>query len=47
MSSRTALALNDGSHVTLNVSGGAHVLYSGDPQIGDIDLSGGSTFSKK
>jgi len=46
---------SSGSHVTLNVSGrldvevsgGSHVLYSGDPQIGDIDLSGGSTFKKK
>lgn len=49
------LTASDGSHVTLNVSGrldvevsgGSHVLYSGEPQIGDIDLSGGSTFRKK
>ena len=49
------LTATSGSHVTINVSGkldvevngGSHVSYSGDPQIGDIDLSGGSTFSKK
>jgi len=31
----------------LNLSGGSRVLYSGEPKIGDIDLSGGSTFKKK
>ena len=49
------LTVSGGSHVSLNVngkldvevSGGSHVTYSGDPQIGDIDLSSGSTFSKK
>jgi hypothetical protein len=44
-----------GSHVTINVSGkldvevkgGSHVRYIGEPQIGDIDISSGSTFSEK
>jgi len=48
------LTVTGGSHVTVHVSGrldvevsgGSHVLYRGDPQIGDIDISGGSTFSK-
>ena len=31
----------------LDLSGGSIVLYSGEPKLGDIDLSGGSTFSKK
>ena len=49
------LSATGGSHVTVNVSGrlnvevkgGSHVRYSGEPQIGDIDLSSGSTFKKK
>jgi hypothetical protein len=31
----------------LNLSGGSQVVYDGEPRIGDIDLSGGSTFRKK
>ncbi|MFC2004891.1 head GIN domain-containing protein [Chloroflexota bacterium] len=31
----------------VNLSGGSKAIYDGEPQIGDIDLSGGSTFSKK
>ncbi|MFC1938450.1 head GIN domain-containing protein [Chloroflexota bacterium] len=30
----------------LDLSGGSHVSYKGDPQIGNIDVSGGSTFEK-
>lgn len=30
-----------------NLSGGSKVLYVGDPTLGDIDLSGGSTVSRK
>ena len=49
------LSATSGSHVTINVSGrldvevkgGSHVRYRGDPQIGDIDLSSGSTFKKQ
>ena len=49
------LTASGGSHVTMNVSGrldvevkgGSHVRYHGEPQIGDIDLSSGSTFKKK
>jgi len=47
--------LSGGSHATINLdgrldadlSGGSHLLYIGDPTIGDIDTSGGSTVSKK
>ena len=31
----------------LDLSGGSKVIYSGEPKIGDIDLSGGSSFRKK
>ena len=31
----------------VNLSGGSKVIYSGEPKIGDIDLSGGSTIRKK
>lgn len=31
----------------LDLSGGSRVLYDGEPKLGDIDLSGGSTFRKK
>lgn len=31
----------------LDLSGGSQVEYSGEPRIGDIDLSGGSTFRKR
>jgi len=31
----------------LDLSGGSRVIYIGDPKIGDIDLSGGSTIRKK
>ncbi|MFC2007932.1 GIN domain-containing protein [Chloroflexota bacterium] len=49
------LTATSGSHVTVNVSGkldvkvsgGSHVTYKGEPQIGNIDISGGSTFSKQ
>lgn len=48
------LTVSGGSHVTVNVSGrldvkvsgGSHVTYKGDPALGDVDVSGGSTFSK-
>ncbi|MFC2068784.1 GIN domain-containing protein [Chloroflexota bacterium] len=48
------LTTTSGSHVTVNVSGrldvkvsgGSHVRYSGEPQIGDVDFSGGSTFKE-
>lgn len=48
------LTASGGSHVTVNVSGrldvevsgGSHVLYSGEPQIGNVDISGGSTFKE-
>ena len=47
--------LSGGSHATVNldgrldadVSGGSHLFYIGDPTMGDIDKSGGSTVSKK
>ena len=47
--------LSGGSRATINVdgrldadlSGGSHVLYVGDPTMGDINTSGGSTVSKK
>lgn len=46
------LTVSSGSHVNLNVSGtldakvsgGSHVSYKGDPSIGSVDISGGSTF---
>ncbi|UCG35975.1 MAG: DUF2807 domain-containing protein [Candidatus Bathyarchaeota archaeon] len=46
--------LNGGSHATINVdgrldadlSGGSHLFYIGDPTMGDIETSGGSTVSK-
>jgi len=31
----------------LDLSGGSKVLYGGEPKLGDIDLSGGSTCRKK
>ena len=31
----------------VNLSGGSKVIYTGEPTLGDIDLSGGSTISKK
>ncbi|MFC1958464.1 head GIN domain-containing protein [Chloroflexota bacterium] len=31
----------------LDISGGSRVIYDGEPQIGDIDLSGGSTMKRK
>ncbi len=31
----------------LDLSGGSKVLYGGEPKLGDIDLSGGSTFREK
>jgi hypothetical protein len=50
-----SVSLSGGSHATINldgrldaeVSGGSHLLYFGDPTMGDIDTSGGSTVSKK
>ncbi len=50
-----SVSLSGGSHATINldgrldadVSGGSHLLYLGDPTMGDIDTSGGSTVSKK
>jgi hypothetical protein len=50
-----SVTLSGGSHATINldgkldadVSGGSHLLYIGDPTMGDIDRSGGSTVSKK
>ncbi len=47
--------LSGGSHATINLdgrldadlSGGSHLLYIGDPTMGDIDTSGGSTVSRK
>jgi len=46
------LTASGGSHVTLNVSGrldaevkgGSHVIYRGQPSLGDIDISEGSSF---
>ena len=48
------LTVSGGSHVTVNVkgkldvevSGGSHVRYKGEPQLGDVNISAGSTFSK-
>ena len=47
--------LSGGSRANINVdgrldadlSGGSHVLYVGDPTMGDVNTSGGSTVSKK
>ncbi|UCE44095.1 MAG: DUF2807 domain-containing protein [Candidatus Bathyarchaeota archaeon] len=47
--------LSGGSHATINLdgrldadlSGGSNLLYIGDPTMGDIDTSGGSTISRK
>ena len=47
--------LSGGSHATINLdgrldadlSGGSHLLYIGDPTMGDIDTSGRSTVSRK
>ncbi len=47
--------LSGGSHGTINLdgrldadlSGGSHLSYIGDPTMGDIDTSGGSTVSRK
>jgi len=47
--------LSGGSQATINLdgrldadlSGGSHLLYIGDPTMGDIDTSGGSTISRK
>jgi hypothetical protein len=47
--------ITGGSEATINftgaldveVGGGSRVVYDGEPQIRDIDLSGGSTFKKK
>ncbi|MFC2019231.1 GIN domain-containing protein [Chloroflexota bacterium] len=49
------LSATSGSHVTVNVSGrldvdvsgGSHVKYIGEPQIGDVGISGGSTFTNR
>ena len=40
-------AIDVSGTLDVNLSGGSKVIYSGEPKIGDIDLSGGSTFSKK
>jgi hypothetical protein len=47
--------LNGGSHATINLdgkldadlSGGSHLFYVGNPTMGDINTSGGSTVSEK
>jgi hypothetical protein len=47
--------LSGGSHATINLdgrldgdlSGGSHLLYIGDPTLGDINTSGDSTVGKK
>ncbi len=49
------LTASGGSHVTLNVNGrldaevkgGSHVTYGGQPSLGDIDISEGSSFTGK
>ena len=49
------ITVSGGSQVNLNVTGrldavvegGSQVTYSGDPDLGDIDVSGDSTFKKK
>lgn len=51
----TDVNLSGGSRATINLdgrldadlSGGSHILYVGDPTMGDINTSGGSTVSKK
>jgi len=51
----SSVNLSGGSRATINLdgrldadlSGGSHVLYVGDPTMGDINTSGGSTVSKK
>jgi hypothetical protein len=39
--------INVSGILTANLSGGSRVTYTGQPTIGDIDLSGGSTISSK
>ena len=39
-------SINVNGTLDVEVGGGSHVTYSGEPQIGDINLSGGSTFKK-
>ncbi|UCD40301.1 MAG: DUF2807 domain-containing protein, partial [Candidatus Bathyarchaeota archaeon] len=47
--------LSGGSHATINLdgrldaelSGGSHLLYLGDPTLGEIETSGGSSISRK
>jgi len=39
--------VNVNGTLDVNLSGGSKVLYVGEPTLGDIDLSGGSTVSKK
>ena len=39
--------INISGTLDINLSGGSKVIYVGEPEIGDIDLSGGSTFRKK
>jgi hypothetical protein len=49
------IALSSGSHATINVGGtldvnlssGSHVTYSGNPALGDIDVSADSTLSSQ
>jgi hypothetical protein len=49
------LTASGGSHATINVSGildvivngGSHVSYKGDPSLGNVDVSGGSTFKEE
>ncbi len=50
-----SVSLSGGSHATINLdgrldaslSGGSHLVYIGDPTMGDIDTTGGSTVTKK
>ena len=35
--------INISGTLTVDLSGGSHVTYVGQPTLGDIDLSGGST----
>lgn len=39
--------INVNGTLDVNLSGGSKVIYIGEPTLGDIDLSGGSTVSKK
>lgn len=39
--------VNVSGTLDVNLSGGSRVLYIGEPTLGDIDLSGDSTVSKK